>query len=378
MSALDGWIDVCRTGTWRDVQGREVAIDEPRLDRLVASHNTADPTPVVVGHPATDAPAFAWVEGLRRVGDRLQAKLDRIAPAFREAVEAGRYSGRSIALQGDTLRHIGFLGGRPPAVPGLAPTHFAAEAETVIALAEFALGGERRAWRVMERFMRSMRERIIASDGEETADRAVPDYEIQTVADIARAPEEAQPVMAGAPMPETIETETQHQEDPVSGPKDEATLAAEAAALDARATTLDDREARLAAEERRRNADAALQPHIEAGRVLPAERAGLAALLASLPDGDDDAIAFAEPDGTGEVKEKPAAVLERLLATLPKRVEFRTLADGPVPASQASGEDTAGIANEARALMASRAEQGIVLSAEAAVDEIRAKRGLNS
>ena len=135
MSALDGWIDVCRTGAWRDMAGREVAIDEARLDRIAGAHASADPAPVVVGHPETDAPAFAWVDGLRRTGDRLQAKLRDVAPAFREAVEAGRYAGRSIALQGDTLRHVGFLGGRAPAVPGLAPTRFAAEPETVIAFA---------------------------------------------------------------------------------------------------------------------------------------------------------------------------------------------------------------------------------------------------
>ena len=136
MSALDGWIDVCRAGTWRDMAGRKVAIDEARLDRIVAAYARAGPAPVVVGHPETDAPAHAWIDALRRSGDRLQARLRDIAPAFRQAVEAGRYASRSIALQGDTLRHLGFLGGRTPAVPGLAPTRFAGAAETVIALAE--------------------------------------------------------------------------------------------------------------------------------------------------------------------------------------------------------------------------------------------------
>ncbi len=96
MSALDGWIDVCRAGTWRDMAGRDVAIDEARLDRIVDAHAVADPAPVVVGHPETNAPAFAWIDGLRRAGDRLQAKLRDIAPAFREAVEAGRYLRRPL------------------------------------------------------------------------------------------------------------------------------------------------------------------------------------------------------------------------------------------------------------------------------------------
>ena len=110
--ALDGWIDVCRTGTWTDVRGRETEVTPALLDAVVADYATADPAPVVVGHPETDAPAYGWVERLRVSGDRLQAKLSDLAPEFRAAVEAGRYGPRSIALQGDRLRHVGFLGGR--------------------------------------------------------------------------------------------------------------------------------------------------------------------------------------------------------------------------------------------------------------------------
>lgn len=143
MSAHDGWIDVCRTGQWRDARGRDVPVDEAMLDGIVAAHGTQDPAPVVVGHPAQDAPAYGWVSGLRRKGDRLQAKFRDIAPEFRTAVEAGRYAGRSIAVFGGALRHVGFLGGRAPAVPGLAPTQFSSEAETVIA---FAMDAEDKLW----------------------------------------------------------------------------------------------------------------------------------------------------------------------------------------------------------------------------------------
>ena len=79
MSALDGWIDICRAGTWRDMQGHDVRLDEDRLDRIVATHAAADPAPVVIGHPETDAPAFAWIDRLRRAGDRLQATRHRRA-----------------------------------------------------------------------------------------------------------------------------------------------------------------------------------------------------------------------------------------------------------------------------------------------------------
>ena len=45
MSALDGWIDVCRTGTWTDMAGREVTLGATELDGIVESYAGADPAP---------------------------------------------------------------------------------------------------------------------------------------------------------------------------------------------------------------------------------------------------------------------------------------------------------------------------------------------
>ena len=147
MSALDGWIDVCRTGTWYDMNGRKAEIDAAVLDGLVSAYAAADPAPVVVGHPENNAPAFAWVAEIRRSGDRLQARLRDIAPAFRLAVEAGRYVNRSIAFVGTKLRHVGFLGGAAPAVPGLSPTQFADDATAATFLVAWSDAGARAARR---------------------------------------------------------------------------------------------------------------------------------------------------------------------------------------------------------------------------------------
>ncbi len=123
MSALDGWIDVFRAGAHRDSAGRERTWSTDDLDSVVGAYERGDPAPVVVGHPQMNAPAWGWVDALRRTGDRLQARLRDVDPAFREAVEAGRYAGRSVALQGDgdgfRLQHLGFLGGA--ALAGSAP-----------------------------------------------------------------------------------------------------------------------------------------------------------------------------------------------------------------------------------------------------------------
>ena len=81
---------------------------------------------MVIGHPKTDSPAYGWVEALKREGKTLLAKLKQVQPDFAELVRAGRYKKRSICLNGDgSLRHVGFLGGAPPAVKGLAEVRFA-------------------------------------------------------------------------------------------------------------------------------------------------------------------------------------------------------------------------------------------------------------
>ena len=391
MSALDGWIDVCRTGAWRDAANREVEVTEAMLDGYVAAHAAQDPVPVVVGHPATDAPAYGWVEGLRRTGDRLQAKLRDFMPEFRAAVEAGRYTGRSVAIANGRLRHVGFLGGRAPAVPGLAPTQFAAAPETELAFAcapDMTLAG---AWSPREtmrsialtlaRMARGMRESIIAEKDIETADATLPAWDIEHLQRMAEALADVDDPAATYASPSSTE------ETPVSGPTgpqntlDEAALAARQAELDAREARIQATETATAQATRLSAAASAIEPHVAAGRVLPAERHRLTALFASLPEGDGAVITFAAaPDGTGEQSMQPRAIFADLLDALPRRVEYAELAGGPMPGASpgagARGDDSAGIAAEARVLMSEAAARGETLTAIAAVDQIRAKRGL--
>ena len=371
MSALDGWIDICRAGDWRDIAGRDVRLDEDRLDRIVAAQAAADPAPVVVGHPDANAPAFGWVDSLRRVGDRLQAKLRDIAPAFREAVEDGRYAGRSIALQGDTLRHLGFLGGRAPAVPGLAPTCFASAPETVIAFADSAAEAPQDSSEEQPDSLRALEPR-----GDEDGNSLVP----------LRAPQARGEVEEEGSDPSSSPTEAADEDG------GRVALAEREMALAEREAVLLAREAAAKADDRRRAAETAIATHVEAGRVLPGERAALVALLAALGEGqgngDEDAagghatIAFSSPSGDEE-RMRPAAILEGFIEGLPTRVDYRTLAGGPVPGASAAagthenaGEDSERIAAEARALMTAEAERGVTLTPAEAVDRARAKRGL--
>ena len=385
MSALDGWIDVARTGTWRDSKGQTVSLSRQNFDSYVAAHAAGDPAPIVVGHPAHDSPAFAWVEGMRRAGDRLQVKLRDIQPKFREAVESGLYAARSVAIDGGRIRHVGFLGGKAPAIPGLVPTQFAGEAERAIefAAAELAAGPRGWALRAMARIARGWREYIVEKEGVEAADRVIPGYEIDTISEAAEEESGDAPTMAGAEAP-AIET----QEDQVTGTETGAAapsateLAAREAAVAEREAQAEARDAAAAKTAALAAADAWLEDHVRAGRVLPAERAGVAALLAYLPEeGDETVIRFASPPGSGsgagsgegEIERRPREILEALLAALPGRVTFGEIAGGEIPSAEGAGPGFA-IPADAQVDPASLAvhNRAVALSAERDIPYIEA------
>lgn len=141
------WIAVFRAGTWTDSAGRTRTWNVEDIDKIVESYDPAkSEAPVVVGHPKDNAPAYGWVEALKRDGEILWAKIKDLAPEFKEWLQKKLYKKRSISLYPDgSLRHVGFLGAVPPAVKGLPDPAFrdgAAEGVVEINL-DFAAGGVR-------------------------------------------------------------------------------------------------------------------------------------------------------------------------------------------------------------------------------------------
>lgn len=120
------WLTIFKTGTHTDSQGRTKTWTEEDLERIVESYDPEQrEAPLVLGHPRDDAPAYGWVEALRRAGQELQARFKQVPEELRKAVEAGRYKYKSIALYPDkSLRHVALLGAEQPAVPGLGSASF--------------------------------------------------------------------------------------------------------------------------------------------------------------------------------------------------------------------------------------------------------------
>jgi len=130
---LEGWVEIFRTGEHTDSAGNIKKWTEEDLDQITARYNPAEhEAPVVIGHPVGNAPAFGWVEAVRREGQFLYAKFKNLVPEFVDMVKKGLFKKRSMSVYQDgTLRHIGFLGAMPPAVKGLADIKFEAEKKAI-------------------------------------------------------------------------------------------------------------------------------------------------------------------------------------------------------------------------------------------------------
>jgi regulator of replication initiation timing len=119
-------VEVLRAGTFKDNAGNEHTFTEEELAGIAASYDPAKhEAPIVIGHPADNAPAFGWVKRAFTEGKSLFLELAGLVPEFVEACKRGLYKKRSISLYPDrTIRHVGFLGATPPSIKGLKDIQF--------------------------------------------------------------------------------------------------------------------------------------------------------------------------------------------------------------------------------------------------------------
>jgi hypothetical protein len=124
---FEDWIEIFRTGTHTDSEGRTKTFGDSDLEGLVSTYDPKKhEAPVVIGHPKDNAPAYGWVEALKKEGARLLMKVKNAAPEFVDMVKQGLFKKRSISIYPDgSLNHVGFLGAAAPAVKGLENISFA-------------------------------------------------------------------------------------------------------------------------------------------------------------------------------------------------------------------------------------------------------------
>jgi hypothetical protein len=119
-------------GTW-PADPEPITLAASDIAAIAAAYDPARyQAPVVIGHPATDDPAWGWVVGASADDAGLWLDVE-LLPEMANLVRQGRYRAVSVALwtpqaPGNptpgvwALKHLGYLGAAAPAVKGLAPT----------------------------------------------------------------------------------------------------------------------------------------------------------------------------------------------------------------------------------------------------------------
>lgn len=269
-------VHALRPGTW-PASPADITITADDIAALAAAYDPAHyRAPVVIGHPETDSPAWGWVLGAEALDEGLWLSIE-LAPELADLVEDRRYGAVSLAMwppqaAGNptpgawSIKHLGFLGAVPPAVKGLQRVQMAAGDAVSCAIAAAAV----------------------------------------SLAD---------------PPPPTFTT--QHAETPIMPEQqpDAVQLAERERKLTDRERELADQERQLAEREqtlRRAQYAAELEPHVNATRVLAAERDTLVEIMERLADAAP--VTLAEGGTQGAL-----AAFRAFLARLPARVETRQL-----------------------------------------------------
>lgn len=341
-----GWIPIFKGGKQMDSAGREHDGDE-LINNAVKTFNAAEhEPPAVIGHPADNAPAWGWVQELKREGDMLMARFKDLVPEFKDMVNKGMFKKRSASFYPDgRLRHVGFLGAMPPAVKGLPDVAFNDSGAMSF---EFSDGQDEPddddfKWPVLGKIFTNLRELIIEKFGKNTADQVVGRDQIDL---INQEPDEIQTVGAGLALPGTDLPDFQDNKEsimtketvvaPLAASKETAVPAEFAEKAKADAARIAELEAQLKKEkEEKRKAGIAsfVEGLKKEGKYLAAwDKLGMVEFMQKL---DETPIEFAEGK-----KQTPLEFMREFLTGLPKIVEFKEISgDGKeLPEGEAKRE----------------------------------------
>ncbi|ACL05242.1 conserved hypothetical protein [Desulfatibacillum aliphaticivorans] len=297
---FEQWMEIFKGGPQTDSRGVEHDGDKI-IEKALATFNAAEhEPPIVVGHPSDNSPAFGWVEGLKaqtKGGVKfLYAKVKEVVPEFADLVKRGVYKKRSAAFYPDgRLRHVGFLGGMPPAVKGLADIGFSQDENA--ACFEFSNNQTAPPGASKEERTMSWKDKLKEAFG-----RAVDDM-----------PENEPAPAVGVGFSEA-DIKKARQE------------AADQAAKEAREQVekeFAEKQAKADKETHKKGIAVFIADGVKAGKIPPAWKdAGIQAFMEGLDAGTE--IEFAE----GQEKKSQADWFKSFLESLPKLIEFGEIATG--------------------------------------------------
>jgi hypothetical protein len=334
---FDDPIEIFRAGKHTDSQGRTQSWTEDDLDQMITNHTDSTAAPAVIGHPETNDPAYGWIERLERKGKSLFAKFKDVAPEFASAVEKGHYRKRSISVgktpNGWRLLHVGWLGAKAPALD-LAPMNYSVP-DDVEQVCDFEMA-DTYTPSVLARLLRRFREWVIERDGTETADRILPDWEIESLQEHTNSlrrqnsqttESDAEPAFARFEKPDgddAVKNFSQADLDQArESAKAEAKREYEQQQQSLQSQLDQERSARFKSE-----FESELGKLQDEGRLTPAQAAGALEFMQSLAS-EPSQFEFAAADGKQTTKSDQLSWFRNFIASLPKQVDIGRRQDDP-------------------------------------------------
>ena len=339
-------IHISKPGKSRSSEGVDIDITPEILSEVAQTYNPAAfEAQLVIGHPSMDAPSFGGIRSLSFGSTGLEAVAEPTDDA-KELVSKRHFKSVSASFYTPTapnnptpgkwhLRHVGLLGAVPPAVKGLRALSFAEREEGVVTFGE--LPGY--AGSYMASMLRKLREWFIDKEGLETADRILPDWEVESLREISQRAAE-QPASAVSQISGGLLASFAEPQNPIStAPKEKPPMSKTPEQLQAELDAANTQIQTLQAADRQRDADTRHAAHVSFAESLVAE--------ARWPGGAKDVLVatldhLAQPEGVvsfgeGDAAKPLAEVLQAQLKALPPSVSF-----GEFARKGSGGGETAG------------------------------------
>jgi hypothetical protein len=190
-------IHIHRPGKYKSAEGVDFEITPEILSEVAQTYDPSKfEAQLVIGHPRMDAPSFGGIRALSFGGAGLEAEADPtddakdlVAKRHFKSVSASFYtpSAPNNPTPGKWhLRHVGLLGATPPAVKGLRALSFAEAEEGVLTFGELpAYAGL-----TVAGLFRGLRDWLLAKEGQEVADRVLPDWQVEGLRSMSQRADE--------------------------------------------------------------------------------------------------------------------------------------------------------------------------------------------
>jgi len=175
------WFEIFKVGKHTDSAGHTREWDLKDLEEIASSYDPVKhEAPIVIGHPEMDSPAYGWIEALKTEGDKLLAKPKQVVDQLKDWVRKGLYKKVSIAIYPDlTLRHVGFLGGTPPAIKGLKQATFGDKKPAWVIESDLFMDPYQQ--ETVKSIFQRMRDWMIDKFSLEEADKIISSYDIEAL-----------------------------------------------------------------------------------------------------------------------------------------------------------------------------------------------------